>query len=69
MLGRGTMTEGMALGKKAAIAIHNALRNTTLKDEKWAEKPAVPDIATSRIALIKKSRNRICPPCLRIKAG
>ncbi|NOG41775.1 MAG: FAD-dependent oxidoreductase [Planctomycetes bacterium] len=38
VLGRGTMTESMAQGKKAAIAIHNALRNAALKDEKWAEK-------------------------------
>ena len=61
MLGRGTMTEGMAQGKKAAIAIHNALRNTTLKDEKWDDKPAVPDIATSRIALIKKEQKQDMP--------
>lgn len=56
VLGRGTMTESMAQGKKAAIAIHNALRNAALKDEKWAEKSAVPDVAESRIALIKKEQ-------------
>ena len=61
VLGRGTMTEGMAQGKKAAIAIHNALRNTTLKDEKWDDKPAVPDIATSRITLIKKEQKQDMP--------
>lgn len=61
VLGRGTMTEGMAQGKKAAIAIHNALRNTTLKDEKWNDKPAVSDIAPSRIALIKKEQKHEMP--------
>ena len=55
------MTEGMAQGKKAAIAIHNALRNATLKDEKWAEKPAVPDIAAPRITLIKKEQKQDMP--------
>lgn len=61
VLGRGTMTESMAQGKKAAIAIHNALRTAVLKDEKWAEKPAVPDVAASRIALIKKERKQEMP--------
>ncbi len=61
VLGRGTMTESMAQGKKAAIAIHNALRNAALKDDKWAEKPAVPDIAASRIALIKKEQKHDMP--------
>jgi len=61
VLGRGTMTEGMAQGKKAAIAIHNALRNATLKDVKWDDKPAVPDIVTSRIALIKKEQKQDMP--------
>ncbi|MBU6390678.1 MAG: FAD-dependent oxidoreductase [Planctomycetes bacterium] len=61
VLGRGTMTESMAQGKKAAIAIHNALRNTTLKDEEWSDKPAVPDLATSRIALIKKEQKQEMP--------
>ena len=61
VLGRGTMTESMAQGKKAAIAIHNALRNASLKDEKWAEKPAVPDLVTSRIALIKKEQKQEMP--------
>ena len=61
VLGRGTMTEGMAQGKKAAITIHNALRNATLKDEKWSEKPAVPDIAESRIPLIKKEQKHDMP--------
>jgi coenzyme F420-reducing hydrogenase delta subunit/NAD-dependent dihydropyrimidine dehydrogenase PreA subunit len=51
----------MAQGKKAAIAIHNALRNATLKDEKWAEKPAVPDIVAPRIALIKKEQKQDMP--------
>ncbi|MEP9411332.1 MAG: FAD-dependent oxidoreductase [Candidatus Brocadia sp.] len=61
VLGRGTMTESMAQGKKAAIAIHNALRNTALKDEKWVEKPAVPDIAASRLSLIKKEPKQEMP--------
>lgn len=61
VLGRGTMTEGMAQGKKAALAIHNALRNTTLKDEKWNDKTAVSDIAPSRIALIKKEQKQEMP--------
>lgn len=61
VLGRGTMTESMAQGKKAAIAIHNALKNTTVKDEKWNEKPAVPDLITSRIALIKKEQKQEMP--------
>lgn len=61
VLGRGTMTDSMAQGKKAAIAIHNALRNATLKDEKWTEKPAVPDIAAPRIALIKKEQKQDMP--------
>ena len=61
VLGRGTMTEGMAQGKKAAIAIHNAWRNTTLKDVKWDDKPAVPDIAAPRIALIKKEQKQDMP--------
>lgn len=61
VLGRGTMTESMAQGKKAAIAIHNTLRNTTLKDEKWADKPAVPDVAASKIALIKKEQKQDMP--------
>lgn len=61
VLGRGTMTESMAQGKKAAIAIHNALRNTFLKDEKWADKPAVPDVAASKIGLIKKEQKQEMP--------
>ena len=61
VLGRGTMTESMAQGKKAALAIHNALRNTTLKDEKWNDKPATPDVAASRIALIKKEQKQELP--------
>ncbi len=61
VLGRGTMTEGMAQGKKAAIAIHNTLRNTAIKDEKWAEKPAVPDVIPSRIAFIKKEQKQEMP--------
>ncbi|MCF6153766.1 MAG: hydrogenase iron-sulfur subunit [Candidatus Brocadia sp.] len=61
VLGRGTMTESMAQGKKAAIAIHNALRNAAVKDEKWAEKPAVPDVAESRIPLIKKEQKQEMP--------
>lgn len=61
VLGRGTMTESMAHGKKAAIAIHNALRNTAQNDEKWAEKPAVPDIVASRIPLIKKEPKQEMP--------
>lgn len=61
VLGRGTMTEGMAQGKKAALAIHNALRNTTLKDEKWNDKTAVSDIAPSRIVLIKKEQKQEMP--------
>ncbi|MBW7898761.1 Glutamate synthase [NADPH] small chain [Candidatus Brocadiaceae bacterium B188] len=61
VLGRGTMTESMAHGKRAAIAIHNALRNTSLKDEKWAHKPAVPDVAVSKIALIKKEQKQEMP--------
>ncbi len=61
VLGRGTMTECMAQGKKAAIAIHNALRNAALKDEKWNEKTAVPDIASSRIPLIKKEPKQEMP--------
>lgn len=61
VLGRGTMTEGMAQGKKAAIAIHNTLRNTAIKDEKWAEKPAVPDVTPSRIAFIKKEQKQEMP--------
>ncbi len=61
VLGRGTMTEGMAQGKKAAIAIHNALRNASLKDAKWAEKPAVPDLASSRIPLIRKEQKQEMP--------
>ncbi|NUO07273.1 MAG: FAD-dependent oxidoreductase [Candidatus Brocadia sp.] len=61
VLGRGTMTESMAQGKKAAIAIHNALRNEALKDEKWAEKPAVPDIVASRVPLIKKEQKQEMP--------
>ncbi|HHT9151334.1 MAG TPA: FAD-dependent oxidoreductase [Candidatus Wujingus californicus] len=59
VLGRGTMTESMAHGKKAAIVIHNTLRNAILKkDEKWDDKPAVPDIVTSRISLIKKEQKQ-----------
>ncbi|MBF8276680.1 MAG: hypothetical protein HW390_1753 [Candidatus Brocadiaceae bacterium] len=54
VLGRGTMTESMAHGKKVAIAIHNTLRGVTVKDEKWIDKPAVPDIETAKIGLIKK---------------
>lgn len=61
VLGRGTMTEGMAQGKKAAIAIHNTLRNASIKDEKWAEKPAVPDIDPSRVPLIKKEQKEEMP--------
>ncbi len=61
VLGRGTMTESMAQGKKTAIAIHNTLRNTALKDEKWAEKPAVPDIVPSRLSLIKKESKQEMP--------
>ncbi|HHT9127138.1 MAG TPA: FAD-dependent oxidoreductase [Candidatus Wujingus californicus] len=62
VLGRGTMTESMAHGKKAAIVIHNTLRNAILKkDEKWDDKPAVSDIATSRISLIKKEQKQDMP--------
>lgn len=62
VLGRGTMTESMAHGKKAAIVIHNTLRNATLKkDEKWDDKPAVSDIVTSRISLIKKEQKQDMP--------
>lgn len=61
VLGRGTMAECMAQGKKAAIAIHNALRNTTVKDEKWNERPAVPDVAPSRVSLIKKEPKQEMP--------
>lgn len=61
VLGRGTMTESMAQGKKAALAIHNTLRNTALKDEKWNDMPAVPDIVLSRIALIKKEQKHEMP--------
>lgn len=61
VLGRGTMTESMAQGKKAAIAIHNALRNTAIKDEKWAEKPAVPEVLPSRISFIKKEQKQEMP--------
>jgi NADPH-dependent glutamate synthase beta chain and related oxidoreductases len=61
VLGRGTMTESMAQGKKAAIAIHNTLRSSALKDEKWADKPAVPDVAASKIALIKKEQKQEMP--------
>ncbi len=61
VLGRGTMTEGMAQGKKAALAIHNAFRNTALKDEKWNDKPAVPDVEASRITLIKKEQKQEMP--------
>jgi NADPH-dependent glutamate synthase beta subunit-like oxidoreductase/coenzyme F420-reducing hydrogenase delta subunit len=61
VLGRGTMTESMAQGKKAAIAIHNTLRNTAIKDEKWAEKTAVPDVVSSRIAFIKKEQKQEMP--------
>jgi coenzyme F420-reducing hydrogenase delta subunit/NAD-dependent dihydropyrimidine dehydrogenase PreA subunit len=51
----------MSQGKKAALAIHNALRNTAFKDEKWAERPAVPDVAESRIPLIKKEQRQEMP--------
>jgi NADPH-dependent glutamate synthase beta subunit-like oxidoreductase/coenzyme F420-reducing hydrogenase delta subunit len=62
VLGRGTMTESMAHGKKAAIVIHNTLRNAILKkDEKWDDKPAVSDIVTSRISLIKKEQKQDMP--------
>jgi formate dehydrogenase (NADP+) beta subunit len=62
VLGRGTMTESMAHGKKAAIVIHNTLRNAVLKkDEKWDDKPAVSDIVTSRISLIKKEQKQDMP--------
>ncbi len=61
VLGRGTMTECMAQGKKTAIAIHNTLRNAARKDEKWNERPAVPDVAPSRIPLIKKEPKQEMP--------
>ncbi|MCF6159144.1 MAG: hydrogenase iron-sulfur subunit [wastewater metagenome] len=61
VLGRGTMTEGMAQGKKAAIAIHNALRNAAIKDEKWNDKPVVPDLASSRVTFIKKEQKQEMP--------
>lgn len=62
VLGRGTMTESMAHGKKAAIVIHNTLRNAILKkDEKWDDKPAVSDIVTSRVGLIKKEQKQDMP--------
>ncbi|MDR4506702.1 MAG: FAD-dependent oxidoreductase [Candidatus Brocadiaceae bacterium] len=61
VLGRGTMTEAMAQGKKAAIAIHNSLRNTVLKDEKWEERPAVPDLVPSKKYFIKKEQKHDMP--------
>jgi len=61
VLGRGTMTESMAHGKKAAIAIHNTLRGAAAKDEKWNDKPAVPDIETAKISLIKKEVKKEMP--------
>ncbi len=61
VLGRGTMTEGMAHGKKVAIAIHNALRGAAVKDEKWLDKPAVPDLETAKISLIKKEEKKEMP--------
>ncbi|WKZ21837.1 MAG: FAD-dependent oxidoreductase [Candidatus Brocadiaceae baterium WH-1] len=61
VLGRGTMTESIAHGKKAAIAIHNALKNTAVKDEKEDNTPAVPDLDLSRITLIKKEQRQEMP--------
>lgn len=61
VLGRGTMTESMSHGKKAAIAIHNALRKTNFKDKNWDNKPPVPDIVSSRIPLIKKEKRQDMP--------
>jgi len=61
VLGRGTMTESMAHGKKAAIAIHNALRKSAIKDEKWDDKLAVPEIRPSRIELIKTEPKQDMP--------
>ncbi len=61
VLGRGTMTESMAQGKKAALAIHNAFRNTALKDEKWNDTPSVPDVVASRIPFIKKEQKQEMP--------
>lgn len=61
VLGRGTMTESIAQGKKAAIAIHNALRNTAVRDNKGDNKSAVSDLDLSRITLIKKEQKQEMP--------
>ncbi|MCF6148906.1 MAG: FAD-dependent oxidoreductase [Candidatus Kuenenia sp.] len=61
VLGRGTMTESMAHGKKAAISIHNALRSEKRKDEKWGDKPEVPKLADTRVPLIKKEQKQDMP--------
>lgn len=61
VLGRGTLTDGLAQGKKAAISIHNALRNENRSDEKWADKPEVPKLADARVPLIKKEQKQDMP--------
>ncbi|MBM4054533.1 MAG: hydrogenase iron-sulfur subunit [Planctomycetes bacterium] len=61
VLGRGTLTECLAQGKKAAISIHNSLRNEKRKDEKWADKPEVQKMADSRVPLVKKEQKQDMP--------
>lgn len=53
VLGRGTMTLGLEHGKKAALTIHNFLRNERERDGKFDNFEPIPELAQRRVELIK----------------
>lgn len=63
VLGRGTLTYGLAHGKKAALTIHNFLRKDNKRDERFNDLSPIPELAQRRIDLIKKE-DRIVMPAL-----
>ena len=59
VLGRGTMTLGLEHGKRAALTIHNYLRNENEKDHSFYDFKPIDELVDRRVELIRKEE-RAC---------
>ncbi|MFQ5714024.1 MAG: FAD-dependent oxidoreductase [Candidatus Scalinduaceae bacterium] len=66
VLGRGTLTQGLGHGKKAAISIHNYLRKTSETDYKARDVKPIDELSETktRVDKIKKEKREEMPSLL-----